>query len=306
VGNRRRDRPQLAGGETTTLKVGSAIMQIPARTPAMTAMTARTLDLMSGGRFLLGLGTSGPAGRRGWHGQPWGKPLGQDARVRRDRAAALRREELRARREHYGIPYTGRRHRARQAAEDDAAARCAPTSPIYLAAIGPKNVALAAEIADGWLLVWGSGTDSATRLRPVAREGFAAAAATRRRSTSPAWVPVVADRRLELGYGVVKPQLALYVGGMGARGQNFYNSLIRRYGYEAEARPDPVALPRRQEARGGRGRPDALARRGLPRRPARSDRRAPRRLARVRLVTTLIVSAARSCDSIRTMAELSL
>src|SRR5439155_15781260 len=148
---------------TTTLKVGSAIMQIPGRTPANTAMTAATLDLLSGGRFLLGLGTSGPQVVEGWHGQPWGKPVTKTREYVEIVRAALRREVLEHHGAHYDIPYSG----------DGATGLGKPLKlmarplrsdiPIYLAAMGPKNVALATEIADGWLpIFW-----SAERAREV-------------------------------------------------------------------------------------------------------------------------------------------
>src|SRR5690349_18200319 len=139
---------------TTTIKVGSAIMQIPGRTPANTAMTAATLDLMSGGRFVLGLGTSGPQVVEGWHGEPWGKPLGKTREYIELVRAVLRREVIDHHGAHYRIPYDG----------PDATGLGKPLKlmlrplradiPIYLAAIGPKNVALAAEIADGWLPIF--------------------------------------------------------------------------------------------------------------------------------------------------------
>jgi F420-dependent oxidoreductase-like protein len=214
---------------TTTLKLGAGIMQIPARTPAMTAMTAATLDLMSGGRFLLGLGTSGPQVAEGWHGQPFGKPIGRTREYVEIVRTALRRDVVEHDGEHYEIPYAG----------EDATGLGKPLKlmlrplrteiPIYLAAIGPRNVALAAEIADGWLPVW----VSPERLPEVfgealaaAKEGFDVAAFS---------VPVALTDDVQAARDFVKPQLALYVGGMGARGQNFYNALVSRYGYEAEA-----------------------------------------------------------------------
>src|SRR6188768_2995557 len=125
---------------TSTIELGSAIMQIPARTPASTAMTAATLDLMSGGRFLLGLGTSGPQVVEGWHGQPFGKPLGRTREYVEIVRAAIRRELLEHTGAHYEIPYSG----------DDATGLGIPLKlmlrplrdeiPIYLAAIGPRNV----------------------------------------------------------------------------------------------------------------------------------------------------------------------
>jgi F420-dependent oxidoreductase-like protein len=218
------------GAQTTTLKLGAGIMQIPARTPAMTAMTAATLDLMSGGRVLLGLGASGPQVVEGWHGQSFGKPLGRTREYIEIVRAAIRRELVEHAGEHYAIPYTG----------PDATGLGKPLKlmlrpvrdeiPIYLAAIGPKNVALAAEIADGWLPVW----VSPTKLEDVfgdalapAKPGFDIAAFS---------VPVAISDDLPAARDIVKPQLALYVGGMGAKGQNYYNALVARYGYEREAR----------------------------------------------------------------------
>ena len=210
---------------TTTLKVGSAIMQMPGRTPANTAMTAATLDLLSGGRFLLGLGTSGPQVVEGWHGQPWGKPLGRTREYVELVRRALRRETLEHRGEHYEIPYAG----------EDATGLGKPLKlmlrperaeiPIYLAALGPKNVALAAEIADGWLPIFFSPDRARDAFGFEARNGFDVAPS----------VQVVVTDDLETGRDWVRPILALYVGGMGSRGQNFYNRLVRRYGYEDAA-----------------------------------------------------------------------
>jgi F420-dependent oxidoreductase-like protein len=216
------------GAKTTRLKLGAGIMQIPARTPAMTAMTAATLDLMSGGRFLLGLGTSGPQVVEGWHGQPYAKPLGRTREYIEIVRAALRRDVVEFHGEQYEIPYAGA----------DATGLGKPLKlmirplrediPIYLAAIGPKNVALAAEIADGWLPVWLAPDHFGEVFGPsvaTAKEGFDIAAL----------VPVVLSDDLQAARDFVRPMLALYVGGMGARGKNFYNSLVQRYGYEAEA-----------------------------------------------------------------------
>jgi F420-dependent oxidoreductase-like protein len=217
------------GGTTTTLKLGAGIMQIPARTPAMTAMTAATLDLMSGGRVLLGLGTSGPQVAEGWHCQAFGKPLGRTREYVEIVRAAIRRDLVEYTGDHYAIPY----------AAEDATGLGKPLKlmmrplrneiPVYLAAIGPKNVALAAEIADGWLPVW----ISPDHLQEVfgealaaARPGFDVAAFS---------VPVALTDDVQAGRDFVKPHLALYVGGMGAKGQNFYTALVGRYGYEAEA-----------------------------------------------------------------------
>jgi F420-dependent oxidoreductase-like protein len=213
---------------TSTIKVGSAIMQMPGRTPANTAMTAATLDLMSGGRFLLGLGTSGPQVVEGWHGQPWGKPLGRTREYVEIVRSALRRELVQHDGEHYRIPYHGPGEsglgkplklmlRPRRA-----------DIPIYLATIAPKSVALTAEIADGWLPIFVHPERFDDEFGPSiagAREGFDIAAT----------VSVLVGDDVQALRDSLKPHLALYVGGMGAKGKNFYNALVRRYGFEADA-----------------------------------------------------------------------
>ncbi len=212
---------------TTKLKVGSAILQIPARTPANTAMTAATLDLLSGGRFLLGLGTSGPQVVEGWHGEPWGKPLARTREYVEIVRAVLRRDVLEHHGEHYDIPYS----------QDGATGLGKPLKlmarplradiPIYLASLRPKSVALAAEIADGWLPIFFS-PERARETFPVpfARDGFEIAPA----------VPAFLSDDVESAREALKPYYALYVGGMGARGTNFYNDLVSAYGFEAEAK----------------------------------------------------------------------
>jgi F420-dependent oxidoreductase-like protein len=214
------------GATTTKLKLGSAIMQIPGRTPANTAMTAATLDLLSGGRLLLGLGTSGPQVVEGWHGQPWGKPLVKTREYVEIVRAALRRETLEHHGEHYDIPYqdgTGLGKPLKLMARPLRA-----EIPIYIAAMAPKAVAQACEIADGWLPIFWSPERS--------REVFPTAVA----QAGPAFdiapsVPAILIDDVEAGRDFLKPYYALYVGGMGSREKNFYNDLMRRYGYEAEA-----------------------------------------------------------------------
>ena len=220
------------GGRTTNVRLGTAIMQMPARSPATTAATVATLDLLSGGRVLLGLGTSGPQVAEGWHGQAWGKPLTRTREYVGIVRAILRREApLEHHGEHYDIPYAG----------PDATGLGKPLRiivhppradvPIYLAAIGPKNVALAAEIADGWLPIFFSPERFADTHRPMLEEGFA-----RRGGRPEGWdlaahVPVVVTDDVAAGRDFLKPLLALYVGGMGAKGKNFYTRLAERYGY---------------------------------------------------------------------------
>jgi F420-dependent oxidoreductase-like protein len=213
------------GAQTTTLKLGTAIMQLPGRSPANAAMTAVTLDLLSGGRFLMGLGTSGPQVVEGWHGQEWGKPLGKTREYVEIVRTILRRERLEHHGEHYDIPVQGGtglgkplKLMARPLRKD---------LPIYLAAIGPKAVEQTFEIADGWLPIFWS-PEQARTVFPVdrAREGFDVAA------TAPA---IVTDD-VESARAMLKEYYSFYIGGMGARGKNFYNDLFTRYGYEAEAR----------------------------------------------------------------------
>jgi F420-dependent oxidoreductase-like protein len=214
--------------KTTTIKVGAAIMQIPGRTPTNTAMTAATLDLMSGGRFILGLGTSGPQVVEGWHGQPWGKPLGRTREYVEIVRAALRRETVQHEGEQYRIPYDGPGATGLGKPLKMMLRPLRADIPIYLAATGPKNVALAAEIADGWLPIFVDPErfDAAFGASLAgARDGFEIAAT----------VNVLVGDDVQSLRDSLKPNLALYVGGMGAKGKNFYNSLMRRYGWEAEA-----------------------------------------------------------------------
>jgi F420-dependent oxidoreductase-like protein len=224
---------------TERINVGSAIMQMPARTPAMTAMTAATLDGMSGERFRLGLGTSGPQVVEGWHGQAYGKPLVRTREYVDIVRTILRREQpLEHHGRHYDIPYSG----------PDATGLGKPLKiivhprradiPIYLAAIGPKNVQLAAEIADGWLPIFFSPTRFEETYRAAVDAGFAKAGGGKSLANfdiAPTVTVIVGDDPEALA-DLVRPMVALYVGGMGARGKNFYNDLACRYGFEAAAK----------------------------------------------------------------------
>lgn len=288
---------------TERIRLGTAVMQMPARTPALAAMTAATLDQLSGGRFLLGLGASGPQVVEGWHGQPFGKPLGRAREYVAIVRAIWRREKpLEHRGEHYQIPYAG----------PDASGlgkplrsilHGRPDIPIYLAAIGPRNVALAAEIADGWLPVWFS-PDRMEVFRPALEEGFRRAAGPKSAATFDVapMVPLVAGDDLRACLDAVRPQLALYVGGMGARGRNFYNDLARRYGYEAEARRIQDLYLAGKKAEAVAAVPDALVDEIALCGPRERIRE---RLARYRAagVTTLICRADR-IESLRMLAEL--
>jgi F420-dependent oxidoreductase-like protein len=224
------------GASTERIRLGSGILQMAARTPAMTAMTAVTMSELSGGRFLLGLGASGPQVVEGWHGVPYGKPLGVTREYVSIVRSAIARERLEHHGDHYRIPYDGP-----GATGLGKALRLTvhPTHeiPVYLAAIGPKNVALTAEIADGWLPFWYSPYRAGDVFADALAAGFAASgdpAKADRFDIVPTVPAVLTDEPGQAVWGV-KPLLALYVGGMGARGKNFYFDLVCRYGYEEEA-----------------------------------------------------------------------
>jgi len=215
------------GARTERIGLGTAILQIPARTPAMTAMTAATLDRLSGGRLRLGLGVSGPQVVEGWHGVPYGRPL---ARTREAitiiRQALAREAPLVHSGTTYQIPLDGGTGLGKPLKLMMAPLRT--RVPIYLAAIGPKNIALAAEIADGWLPVFYSPFHHHIFEGPLS-------------GSDPATFDIAPSVQVAMGPDVdrcrakVKPTLALYIGGMGAKGKNFYNDLARRYGYESAA-----------------------------------------------------------------------
>ena len=214
--------------KTERIKLGSAIMQIPGRSPANTAMTAATLDLLSGGRFLLGLGTSGPQVVEGWHGQPWGKPLGKTREYVEIVRAALGRQLVEHHGEHYEIPWDGPGATGLGKPLKLMLRPLRAEIPIYLAALGPKNVALAAEIADGWLPIF---VDPA-RFDDAFGPSLAGAPSD---FEIAATVSVLVGDDVEALRDALRPHVALYVGGMGAKGKNFYNALVRRYGWEGEA-----------------------------------------------------------------------
>src|SRR4029077_11243500 len=181
------------GATTTTLKLGTAIMQLPGRSPANAAMTAATLDMLSNGRFLMGLGTSGPQVVEGWHGQAWGKPLGKTREYVEIVRAILRRERLEHHGEHYDIPVQGG-----TGLDKPLKLMARPLRaeiPIYLATVGPKAVAQALEIADGWLPIFWS-PERARSVFPLAsvREGFDIAPA----------VPAVVTDDVESGRNALK------------------------------------------------------------------------------------------------------
>ena len=229
--------------KTERVQIASGIFQLYSRTPALTAMTAAGLDYVSGGRFTLGLGASGPQVIEGWHGVPYDAPIGRAREIIEICRMVWRRERLEYHGRYYQLPLEKRagevgggtglgkplkliNHPVRE------------RIPIALAAIGPKNVALAAELAESWMPIF--------YLPERSAEVWGAAVAEGAAKRDPALGPldVIAHARLAIGDEVTglrdlgRPELALYIGGMAlrARGRNFYNDLARRFGYEAEAK----------------------------------------------------------------------
>ena len=215
---------------TERIDLGSAIMQIPARTPAMTAMTAATLDTLSGGRFRLGLGVSGPQVSEGWHGVRFDKPLGRTREYVDIVRAALRRERLVYDGQHYQLPLPDGPGKALKMIIHPVR----ETVPVYLAAVGPKNLELAGEIADGVLPLFLSADRAADVLGPV-RAGREKAGRTMDGYDVAPTVPLSVGPDVAACAEPVKGYAALYVGGMGSRDRNFYKDIAGRMGFAAEA-----------------------------------------------------------------------
>lgn len=222
------------GAKTSKIKLGTSIAQMSARTPAALAMAAMTLDHLSGGRFILGIGASGPQVVEGWYGQPYPRPLERT----REYVAIMRKifardEPVVFKGKHYNMPHPGGMGLGKPLKSTIHPLRT--DIPVYLAAEGPKNVALAAEIADGWLPIFFS-PKSDKFYRNALAEGFAREGARREASTFEVacTVPVVITNDVESAANMVRPMLALYVGGMGAKGANFHYDVLARLGYEDE------------------------------------------------------------------------
>ncbi len=215
---------------TERIDIGSAIFQIPARTPAMTAMTAATLDTLSGGRFRLGLGVSGPQVSEGWHGVRFDKPLGRTREYVAIVGQALARETVRFEGEHWTLPLPDGPGKALRLTVHPVRDHL----PIYLAAVGPKNLELAGEIADGWLAIFYAPEHAEESLVHI-RTGRERAGLSMDGFDVVPTVPVVLGDDLEACAGPIRAYAALYIGGMGSRQQNFYNALAVRMGYEAAA-----------------------------------------------------------------------
>src|SRR3954463_15491752 len=216
---------------TETIKLGSAIFQIPARSAAMTAMTAATLDQLSGGRMLLGIGSSGPQVAEGWHGQRFGRQLQRTREYVGVVRKALARERVEFHGETLELPLPDGPGKALKLTIAPVQERI----PVYLAAIGPKNTALAGEIADGWIPTLLDPEHLGT-LRENLEEGAARAGRELNGFDIAPSVQVFVNDDLDAARDALRPFIALYVGGMGSRKQNFYNQLVQRYGFEDAAR----------------------------------------------------------------------
>jgi F420-dependent oxidoreductase-like protein len=226
------------GSQTEKVRLGTAIMQMSARRPTAAAMAAMTMDHLSGGRFILGLGVSGPQVVEGWYGEPFAKPLARTREyVSIVRNAIARQEPVTSGGAHYPLPVNGREgitglgkplkstlHPLRE------------RIPICLGAEGPKNIALTAEIADGWLALFYSPHHDAELYRPCLEEGFARRDRPHDDFEIHASIPFVVHDDVEQAADMIRPRLALYFGGMGARSMNFHREVPVRMGYEAEAR----------------------------------------------------------------------
>jgi F420-dependent oxidoreductase-like protein len=218
---------------TTRLEIASGILPIYSRTPALTAMTAAGLDFVSGGRFTLGLGTSGPQVIEGWHGVPYDAPVGRTRELVEICRMVWRRDRLDYQGKHYTLPYEGGTGLGKPLKLINHPVR--ERIPIVIAALGPKNVALAAEVAEGWQPIFYFPEKAAIAWDAPLAEGKA------RRDPALGTLDVIASAPLAIGDDVTglrdltRPVFALYIGGMGARGRNFYYDLACRFGYQSEA-----------------------------------------------------------------------
>jgi F420-dependent oxidoreductase-like protein len=230
---------------TSTIGLGSAIFQIPARSPAMTAMTAATLDQLSGGRFRLGLGLSGPQVAEGWHGQRYDRPLARTRDYLNVVRLALERRRVAYQGDTLALPLPDGPGKALKLTIAPAQQRL----PIYLGAMGPRNLALAGELADGWLGFMYAPEHAAT-FRGHLQEGAIRAGRDLVAFDVAPTVQVHIADDLEAARDAMRPMLALYVGGMGSRERNFYNDQARRYGFERQAAEvqEHYLAGRRQEA----------------------------------------------------------
>ena len=291
------------GSQTSRIRLGTDLVQLSARTPTATAMAALTLDHLCGGRFILGLGVSGPQVVEGWYGQAFSKPL---ARTREYvgivRQVLAREERVVSPGPHYALPYPGGTGLGKPLRSITHPLR--PDLPIYLGAEGPKNLALAAEIADGWFPIFYSPRHDRLYREPLA-EGFARPGARRKPQEFEVCptVSVVVDDDVERAADVMRPMLALYIGGMGAREVNFHFDVFCRMGYQGEAvKIQQLYLEGRKEEAAAAV-PTAMVEEICligPREKIRDDLEAWEES----VVTTMLLGA--SVDTMRLMAELAL
>jgi len=291
------------GSQTQRVRLGTSLCQLSARTPTAMAMAALTLDHLSGGRFVLGLGVSGPQVVEGWYGQPFPKPL---ARTREYvdiiRRVVAREAPVTSDGEHYALPYPGGTGLGKPLKPIVHPLRA--DVPIILGAEGPKNVALAAEIADGWFPFLYSPEHDA-HYREALAEGFARPGARRTPADFEVALPVNVsiDDDLEVAANSVRPMLALYVGGMGARGQNFHFDVVARMGFEAEATHIQDLYLAGQRGEAVMAVPTAMVEAMAMVGPLAKIREEKERWTRS-LATTLIVGG--SIDTVRAAAEIFL
>jgi F420-dependent oxidoreductase-like protein len=240
-------------GQTTKIRLGSGIFQMPGRSAAMTAMTAATIDQLSNGRMILGIGSSGPQVAEGWHGQRFAKQLQRTREYVAVIRMALARERVEFHGETLELPLPDGPGKALKLTISPVQERI----PVYLAAIGPKNTALAGEIADGWIPTLFS-PEHVADLRKLLQEGADRSGKSLDDFDIAPTVSLCITENLEEARNTMRPFIALYVGGMGSRKQNFYNQLVSRYGFEAEAKmiQDLYLEGKREEAMAAV--PDAL------------------------------------------------
>ncbi|MFF2354912.1 LLM class F420-dependent oxidoreductase [Kitasatospora sp. NPDC058115] len=224
----------FVAARTERIDVGSAIFQIPARTPAMTAMTAATLDTLSGGRFRLGLGVSGPQVSEGWYGVKFDKPLARTREYVEIIRKAMSRERLVHEGAHWTLPLPGGPGKPIKLTVHPVRERI----PLYIAAIGPKNLEQTGEIADGWLGIFFDPAHAALSLDPLKAGRAKAGAEPGKEFEGFDVCPTVAiavGEDIEAGIDSQRAYTALYIGGMGSKEKNFYNQLARRMGHEQAA-----------------------------------------------------------------------
>ncbi len=293
------------GSHTEKIRLGTAIMQISARRPTAAAMAAMTMDHLSGGRFVLGLGVSGPQVVEGWYGEPFAKPLARTREyVSIVRDVVERREPVVSDGPHYRLPLNG--HDGATGLGKPLKSTLRPLRerlPVYLAAEGPKNIALTAEIADGWLALFYSPHHDAELYRPRLEEGFARRATRHDGLRGPRVDPVHRRRRRRAGRGHDPPALRPLLRRDGSTQRELPSRRGGADGLRGRGREDPGPLPRRQEGRGGRRRPHQAHRGARADRPAdkiRHDLEAWRESS----VTSLLIAG--PPETLRQAAELVL